>query len=79
LPLLDGGYLNRPEFASYDVDGKQWIIEGHGVDPDIVVDNDPAKEYAGEDEQLNKAIEVVLEELKTKEKALPPLPPFPKK
>ena len=54
LPLLDGGYLNQPEFSRYDVDGKKWIIEGHGVDPDIVVDNDPAKEYAGKDEQLEQ-------------------------
>ena len=40
---------------------------------------DPAKEYAGVDEQLNKAIEVILEELKTKEKKLPPIPPYKKK
>jgi tricorn protease len=79
LPLLDGGFLNRPEFSRYDIEGKKWIIEGHGVDPDIVVDNDPAKEFAGTDEQLNKAIEVILQDLKTKEKTLPPIPPFPKK
>jgi tricorn protease len=79
LPLLDGGYLNKPEFSRYDVEGRTWVIEGHGVDPDIVVDNDPAREYAGEDQQLNKAIEVILEELKTKEKSLPPVPPYPKK
>lgn len=79
LPLLDGGYLNRPEFSRYDIAGKVWVIEGHGVDPDIVVDNDPAKEYAGVDEQLNKAIAVIVEELKTKEKSLPPVPPFPKR
>ena len=79
LPLVDGGSLNRPEFSRYDVAGKQWIIEGHGVDPDIVVDNDPAKEYAGEDQQLQKAIEVIQEELKTGEKTLPPVPIFPKK
>ena len=63
----------------YDVAGKTWIIEGHGVDPDIVVDNDPAKEFAGIDEQLNRAIAEILEELKTKERSLPPPPPFPKK
>jgi tricorn protease len=77
--LLDGGYLNKPEFSRYDLEGKKWIIEGYGVDPDIVVDNDPAKEYAGVDEQLNKAIEVIQQELKTKEKTLPPAPPYPKK
>ncbi|UCG60068.1 MAG: PDZ domain-containing protein [Phycisphaerales bacterium] len=77
LPLLDGGYLRKPEFSRYDVTGKKWIIEGYGVEPDIYVDNDPAKEYAGIDEQLNKAIEVILEELKTHEKEIPPLPPYP--
>lgn len=79
LPLLDGGYLFKPEFAPYDATGKGWIIEGHGVDPDIVVDNDPAKEYAGIDEQLNKAIEVILDELKTQEKTVPPIPDYPNK
>jgi len=75
-PILDGGFLNKPEFAPYNMQG-QWIIEGRGVDPDIVVDNDPAREYAGIDDQLNKAIEVILEELKTKEVTLPAVPPFP--
>lgn len=79
LPLLDGGYLMKPEFAPYSVDGQDWIIEGIGVEPDIVVDNDPAKEYAGIDEQLDKAIEVILEELKTKEIKFPPIPPYPKR
>ena len=79
LPLIDGGSLMKPEFAVYGADGKDWVIEGIGVEPDIYVDNDPAKEYAGIDEQLNKAIEVILEELKTKEKKLPKIPPYPKK
>jgi tricorn protease len=79
LPLLDGGTLNRPEFSRYDIEGKEWIIEGHGVDPDILVDNDPALEFAGTDEQLDKAIAVILEELKTQEKSIPPVPPTLKK
>ena len=79
LPLLDGGYLMRPEFSRYDVDGKEYIIEGVGVEPDIYVDNDPAKEYAGIDQQLDRAIKVILKELKTKEKTIPPLPPYPVK
>lgn len=78
LPLLDGGYLNKPEFATYGLEG-QWIIEGQGVEPDVYVDNDPGREFEGIDDQLNKAIELILEELKTKEKKLPPVPPFPKK
>jgi tricorn protease len=77
LPFIDGGNMTKPEFAPYSTDGKNWIIEGHGVEPDIFIENDPAKEFAGIDEQLNKAIEVILEELKTKEKTLPPIPPYP--
>jgi tricorn protease len=79
LPFTDGGSLNKPEFAPYAKDGKNWIIEGHGVDPDIVVDNDPTREFKGEDQQLDKAIEVILEELKTKTQTLPPPPAWPDK
>ena len=78
LPFIDGGDLRRPEFAPFDEKG-DWVIEGVGVEPDIVIDNDPAKEYAGEDEQLNKAIEVILEQLKDF-KGLPEVPEeFPDK
>ncbi len=79
LPSIDNGTLRRPEFAPYSLDGKNWVIEGHGVDPDIVVDNDPLREFRGEDQQLDKAIEVILEELKTKAVTLPAPPPFPVK
>jgi tricorn protease len=79
LPLLDGGSLNRPEFSRYDVDGKEWVMENVGVHPDIVVDNDPAKEFAGEDQQLKKAIDVLLAELKKNPlKKIDP-PPYPKR
>ncbi len=77
LPFVDGGTLRKPEFAPISTEG-HWAIEGHGVDPDIVVDNDPAKEYAGDDQQLNKAIEVVLKELKNY-KGKPAIPPYPDK
>src|SRR5436305_14404913 len=56
LPLADGGQFFKPEFAPYSKVGKQWIVEGHGVDPDIVVDNDPAKEFTGADRQPARAI-----------------------
>ncbi|MGF1579031.1 MAG: PDZ domain-containing protein [Gemmataceae bacterium] len=79
LPMLDGGQLFKPEFATYGADGKEWIIEGRGVTPDIPVDNDPGKEYAGIDEQLNRAIEVILDELRTGEQKLKAPPPFPKR
>ncbi len=79
LPLLDGGYLNKPEFSRYDAEGKEWIMEGKGVEPDIYVDNDPVREFAGEDQQLDKAIEVVLGLLKANPPAVPPPPPYPNK
>jgi len=79
LPFIDGGSLQKPEFANYDFATNQWAIEGVGVEPDIWVDNDPAKEYAGEDQQLNKAIELILEELKNWPEKLPDIPPFPDK
>lgn len=78
LPFVDGGILNRPEFANYDIEGKTWPIEGYGVDPDIEVYNNPADEYKGKDDQLDKALEVILEELKTR-KELPAPPPYPKR
>ncbi len=77
MPFIDGGDMRRPEFAPFDENGN-WVIEGHGVEPDIIVDNDPAKEYAGEDQQLNKAIEVILEQLKDF-KPVPEIPAFPDK
>jgi len=77
LPFVDGGFLNRPEFASYDTEGMEWIIEGHGVEPDIPVDNDPAKEYAGIDEQLNAAVEHLLELLDEIDVELPDPPDYP--
>lgn len=64
LPYIDGTDVRVPFFTNYDAATGKWIVENHGVDPDIVVDNDPIKEQAGIDEQLNKAIEVIMEELK---------------
>jgi tricorn protease len=74
-PLIDGGDMRKPEFAPFDENG-DWVIEGYGVDPDIVIDNDPAREYDGIDDQLNKAIEVILEQLKDYPE-LPEIPPYP--
>jgi tricorn protease len=79
LPLLDGGYLRRPEFSRYDLEGKAWVMEGIGVEPDIVLDNDPAKEYEGVDQQLNKAIDVILEELEKNPPRVAPPPAYPDK
>ena len=70
---MDGTDVRVPFFTNYDAKTGQWIVENHGVDPDILLDNDPIKEYAGEDQQLNKAIEVALQQLKDR-KPLPGVP-----
>ena len=73
LPYMDGTDIRVPFFTNYDVKTGEWIIENHGVDPDIYVENDPIKEQAGIDEQLDKAIEVLMGKLKDR-KPLPPVP-----
>jgi tricorn protease len=72
LPFIDGTDLRVPFFTSYSMEG-EWIIENHGVDPDIQLDNDPVKEWNGEDEQLDRAIEEVMNALKLRK----PLPKTP--
>ena len=73
LPYMDGTDIRVPFFTNYDAKTGQWIVENHGVDPDILVDNDPIQEQAGVDQQLEKAIEVALEQLKDR-KPLPGVP-----
>ena len=60
---VDGQDMRTPFFTSYSTDG-EWIIEGHGVDPDIEVDINPFDDWNGTDAQLEKAVSVLLEELK---------------
>ena len=73
LPYMDGTDIRVPFFTNYDSKTGEWIIENHGVDPDIWVDNDPIQEQKGIDQQLDKAIEVLLEKLKDY-KPLPGIP-----
>ena len=73
LPYMDGTDIRVPFFTSYDPKTGQWIIENHGVDPDILIDNDPIKEWNGEDQQLDRAIEEVMKELQNR-KPLAPIP-----
>ena len=58
--LVDGGGVTVPTFRMFDPKG-QWFAEGHGVDPDIAVDDDPAQLAAGNDPQLARAIKEVTE------------------
>ena len=73
LPYVDGTDVRVPFFTNYDAATGEWIVENHGVDPDIVLENDPVKEFAGTDEQLEKAVQVALEQIKDR-KPLPGVP-----
>ena len=77
-PLLDGGQVNVPQFGTNDVNGN-WVVEGHGVDPDIVVENDPQSVIAGRDPQLERGVEEVLRQMGANPRALPPRPAPPVK
>ncbi len=79
LPFIDGATLSKPEFAPYDIHGQEWIIEGVGVDPDIYVENDPAREFEGIDDQLNRAIQEALELMEDYDQKIHPVPPYPER
>ncbi len=74
--LMDGGDVRVPEFATNAIDGS-WIIEGHGVDPDIVVENDAESVLAGKDPQLERGIEEVLRRIRENPRPLPTRPADP--
>ena len=74
--LIDGGRVTAPRAAIYGLNG-EWEVENHGVAPDYEVDLDPAAWRQGRDSQLDKAIEVVM--LQLKQHPLPQIkhPPYP--
>jgi tricorn protease len=74
IPLMDGGYVTRPEFSLYGLES-QWLIENYGVAPDIEVDNPPDMVMKGHDPQLEKAIELIMKEVQEHPMKLPPRPP----
>jgi tricorn protease-like protein/C-terminal processing protease CtpA/Prc len=74
--FIDGHGITVPTFAFYETDGT-WGIEGHGVDPDVEVVDDPAKMVDGGDPQLDAAIEEILRELERNPYVAPERPPYP--
>jgi tricorn protease len=77
-PLVDGGVVNVPEFGFASADGR-WIIEGHGVDPDIEVENDPKSVIDGHDPQLERAAEELMKKVREQPRRLPDRPAAPVK
>jgi tricorn protease len=74
--LVDGGITTAPTFAFFRPDGT-WGIEGHGVDPDIEVVDDPSLMVGGKDPQLDAAIAHMLEEIKNNPYVVPKIPKRP--
>ena len=76
---IDNGTIQQPNNAFFGREGTWWV-ENHGAQPDIVIDNDPASVVAGKDPQLEKAIEVILQQLKEQPTpAFPERPAYPKR
>lgn len=77
-PLIDGGDVRVPESGTNAPDGS-WVMEGHGVDPDIEVENTPRSVIEGHDLQLERAVEEVMKMIRANPKKLPSRPPDPVK
>jgi len=76
--LVDRGIATAAETGVYGPEGK-WLIEGHGVDPDVIVDNLPHATFLGGDAQLDAAIKLLQAEIKAKPIANPVTPAYPNK
>lgn len=74
----DGGIATAAEMGVYGPEGK-WLIEGHGVDPDITVDNLPHATFTGDDAQLQAAIKLLQQEIKDDPNPITAPPPYPDK
>jgi tricorn protease len=76
--LVDRGIATAAEFGVYGPEG-QWLIEGHGVDPDTVVDNPPHATAGGADNQLMAALAYLRRQIREHPVPVPPAPAYPNK
>jgi len=77
-PLIDGGSISVPESGMANTKG-EWIIEGHGVDPDIEVTNDVKATIDGKDQQLERAVAEVMKKIEAGGARYPKKPAGPVK
>jgi tricorn protease len=75
-PLVDGGGVTAPRWGIWFPNGR-WDVENRGVAPDVEVEFDPKVARQGKDPQLEKALEIVMAELKKNPIKHPVRPPFP--
>ncbi|MGA2361869.1 MAG: S41 family peptidase [Candidatus Aminicenantales bacterium] len=76
--LVDRGLASAAEMGVYGPE-REWLIEGHGVDPDIVVDNLPHATFLGKDAQLEAAVKHLQELIKKQPVEVPKHPAYPDK
>ncbi len=76
--LTDRGFATSAQSGVYGPDG-EWLIEGHGVEPDIEVDNLPHSTFMGKDAQLEAAVRYLQERIAAEPVEVPPAPPYPDK
>jgi len=76
--LMDGGTITAPNFAIWTPE-EGWVVENVGVPPDIEVEMSPAAVIAGHDPQLEKAVDVLMAELKRNPPKTPKRPAYPNK
>lgn len=76
--LVDKGIASAAEIGVYGPEGT-WLIEGRGVEPDIVVDNPPVATFRGGDAQLEAAIHTLQQQIKEHPVEVPPVPKYPDK
>ncbi len=62
--LVDGGFLTAPEFSIYNPDTNEIVAENQGIDPDVDLDNRPDQIALGRDPQLEKAVDMLMDQLK---------------
>jgi tricorn protease len=74
--LIDGGSVTAPRYAIYGLNG-EWEVEGHGIPPDVMVEELPKDVAAGHDAQLEQAVAVVMQQLKEHPVPVSPIPPYP--
>jgi tricorn protease len=74
--LIDGGTVTAPRYAIYGLNG-EWEVEGRGIPPDIEVEELPKDAAAGHDAQLERAVAIVLEQLREHPLSASPIPPYP--
>jgi tricorn protease len=77
-PLMDGGFVTVPAVGFWDPTKGKWVAENTGIPPDIEVEQDPKAVREGKDPQLEKAVEVLLAELRKNPPPKNVRPPFPK-